>query len=53
MSAYIISNLDVHDEAKLAVMGEFWKTGEKIARERKRTDDVAVNTSYYGHQKEK
>ena len=46
-------NPELDDEAKLAVMGEFWKTGEKIARERKRTDEVAVNTSYYGHQKEK
>jgi len=28
-------------------------TGERIARERKRADDVAVNTSYYGRRKEK
>jgi 4-hydroxy-3-polyprenylbenzoate decarboxylase len=46
-------NPELDEEAKLAAAGDFWKTGEKIARERKRTDEVAVNTSYYGHQKEK
>ncbi len=45
------SELDV--EAQLAVAGRFWETGEKIAHERKGTDKVAVNTSYYGRQKGK
>jgi hypothetical protein len=46
-------NPELDEEAKLAIAGEFWRTGEKIARQRKRTDEVAVNTSYYGQQKEK
>jgi UbiD family decarboxylase len=46
-------NSELDEEAKLAVAGDFWQTGEKIARERKSTDEVAVNTSYYGHQKKK
>jgi len=46
-------NPELDEEAKLAVAGEFWKTGEKIARQRRRTEDVPVNTSYYGHRKEK
>lgn len=46
-------NPELDVEAKLAVAGEFWRTGEKIAGERRRTDEMAVNTSYYGHQKEK
>ena len=46
-------NPELDEEAKLATAGEFWQTGKKIARERRRTEDVPVNTSYYGHQKEK
>ena len=46
-------NPELDEEAKLAVAGEFWQTGKKIALERRRTEDVPVNTSYYGHQKEK
>jgi UbiD family decarboxylase len=46
-------NPELDEEAKLAIAGEFWQTGEKIALERRRTDDVPLNTSYYGHQKEK
>jgi 4-hydroxy-3-polyprenylbenzoate decarboxylase len=46
-------NPELDEEARLAVAGEFWRTGEKIARQRKRADEVAVNTSYYGHGKEK
>jgi 4-hydroxy-3-polyprenylbenzoate decarboxylase len=46
-------NPELDIEAQLAVAGKFWETGEKIARERKRADEVAVNTSYYGRQKEK
>jgi UbiD family decarboxylase len=46
-------NPELDEEAKLAIAGEFWRTGEKIAGQRKRSDEVAVNTSYYGHQKEK
>jgi 4-hydroxy-3-polyprenylbenzoate decarboxylase len=46
-------NPELDEEAKLATAGEFWQTGKKIAAERRRTEDVAVNTSYYGHQKQK
>jgi 4-hydroxy-3-polyprenylbenzoate decarboxylase len=46
-------NPELDIEAQLAVAGKFWETGEKIARERKRADEVAVNTSYYGRQIEK
>ena len=46
-------NPELDEEAKLAVAGEFWQTGKKIAGERRRADEVPVNTSYYGHQKEK
>jgi UbiD family decarboxylase len=46
-------NPELDEEAKLATAGEFWQTGKKIAGERRRTEDVPVNTSYYGHQKEK
>jgi 4-hydroxy-3-polyprenylbenzoate decarboxylase len=46
-------NPELDAEAQLAVAGKFWETGEKIATERKHANDVAVNTSYYGHQKEK
>ena len=46
-------NPELDEEAKLAVAGEFWQTGKKIAGERRRTDEVPVNTSYYGQQKQK
>jgi 4-hydroxy-3-polyprenylbenzoate decarboxylase len=46
-------NPELDEEAKLATAGEFWQTGKKIAGERRRTEDVPVNTSYYGQQKEK
>jgi UbiD family decarboxylase len=46
-------NPELDEEAKLATAGEFWQTGKKIAGERRRTVDVPVNTSYYGHQKPK
>jgi hypothetical protein len=46
-------NPELDEEAKLAVAGDFWQTGQKIVLERRRTDEVPVNTSYYGHQKEK
>jgi UbiD family decarboxylase len=46
-------NSELELEAELALAGNFWETGEKIARERKRTDEVAVNTSYYDRRKEK
>ncbi len=46
-------NSELDEEAKLATAGEFWKTGAKIAKQRRRADDIAVNTSYYGHQKHK
>ena len=46
-------NRELDEEAALATAGEFWTTGKTIARERRRTEDVPVNTSYYGHQKPK
>jgi 4-hydroxy-3-polyprenylbenzoate decarboxylase len=46
-------NPELDEEAKLATAGDFWQTGKKIAGERRRTVDVPVNTSYYGHQKPK
>jgi 4-hydroxy-3-polyprenylbenzoate decarboxylase len=46
-------NPELDEEAKLATAGEFWQTGQKIAGERRRTEAVPLNTSYYGHQKEK
>jgi UbiD family decarboxylase len=46
-------NPELDEEAELATAGEFWQTGKKIAAERRRTEDVPVNTSYYGHQKQK
>jgi 4-hydroxy-3-polyprenylbenzoate decarboxylase len=46
-------NPELDAEAELAVAGKYWETGEKIAHERKSTDEVAINTSYYGQQKEK
>jgi 4-hydroxy-3-polyprenylbenzoate decarboxylase len=46
-------NPELDAEAKLAAAGEFWKTGEKMAHERRRAAEVSPNTSYYGHQKEK
>jgi 4-hydroxy-3-polyprenylbenzoate decarboxylase len=46
-------NPELDEEARLATAGEFWKTGERIAAERRRTEEVPVNTSYYGHQKQK
>jgi 4-hydroxy-3-polyprenylbenzoate decarboxylase len=46
-------NPELDEEAKLATAGEFWQTGQKIAGERRRTEAVPLNTSYYGHQKAK
>jgi UbiD family decarboxylase len=46
-------NPELEEEAKLAIAGEYWQTGNKIAGERRRTEEVPVNTSYYGHQKQK
>ena len=45
-------NAELDEEASLAVAGEFWKTGEKIAGERQPTSAVPLNTSYY-HQPKK
>jgi 4-hydroxy-3-polyprenylbenzoate decarboxylase len=46
-------NPELDEEAKLATAGEFWQTGKKILGERRRTEEVPLNTSYYGQQKEK
>jgi UbiD family decarboxylase len=44
---------ELDEEAKLATAGEFWKTGEKFATERRRADDIPPNTSYYEQPKQK
>lgn len=44
---------ELDEEAKLATAGEFWKTGEKFAAERRRAEDIPPNTSYYEQQKQK
>ena len=44
---------ELDEEAKLATAGEFWKTGEKFATERRRAEDIPPNTSYYQQQKQK
>ena len=35
-------------EAALATRGEYWKTGTKIARQRRSTRDILPNESFYG-----
>jgi UbiD family decarboxylase len=39
---------ELDEEAELAVRGDYWKTGEKIAGQRRSTDDIPMNTSFYG-----
>ena len=46
-------NEELDNEAKLAAAGDFWETGKKIATERRPTSEMPVNSSYYGHKKEK
>ena len=41
-------NAELEQEAALATRGEFWKTGVKIARQRRRTTEILPNTSFYG-----
>ncbi len=41
-------NEELEQEAALATRGEYWKTGAKIARQRRSTRDILPNTSYYG-----
>jgi 4-hydroxy-3-polyprenylbenzoate decarboxylase len=38
-------NAELDEEARLAASGDYWRTGEKIARERRRTSDTPLNTS--------
>lgn len=40
-------NEELDQEARLATQGDFWQTGEKIARQRRSTKDTTPNTSYY------
>ena len=42
---------ELDEEAQLATAGEFWRTGEKIARQRRRARECAPNTSYYENKK--
>ena len=44
-------NSELDKEARLAVAGEFWNTGEKSARERRSTGEIQPNTSYYSKRK--
>jgi 4-hydroxy-3-polyprenylbenzoate decarboxylase len=41
-------NEELEEEARLAVAGDYWQTGEKIARQRRRTSEIPPNTSFYG-----
>ena len=45
-------NAELDREATLATQGDFWETGEKIARQRRSTKDAAPNTSFYQHEKD-
>ncbi|HXG52152.1 MAG TPA: UbiD family decarboxylase [candidate division Zixibacteria bacterium] len=45
-------NDELEEEARLAVAGEFWKTGEKIAGQRRPAKETPVNASYYGEPKD-
>jgi len=38
---------ELDSEAELAVAGDYWRTGKKIAQERKSTQEIPPNTSYY------
>jgi 4-hydroxy-3-polyprenylbenzoate decarboxylase len=42
---------DLDQEAELAVRSEYFQTGEKIAKQRARLDDVWINSSFYGEKK--
>lgn len=46
-------NTELDEEARLAVSGHYWKTGEKIARQRKSTKEIPPNTSFYAQEKSK
>ena len=45
-------NKELDAEAILATRGEYWKTGVKIAKQRRSTKDMAPNTSFYGQEEE-
>ena len=38
-------------EASLAALGDYWQTGAKSAEERRSTQEIPPNTSYYAKQK--
>jgi 4-hydroxy-3-polyprenylbenzoate decarboxylase len=46
-------NAELDEEAALATAGDHWKTGEKNSRQRRSTQEIAPNTSYYRGQKDK
>ncbi|MFQ5849490.1 MAG: UbiD family decarboxylase [Candidatus Binatia bacterium] len=46
-------NSELDEEARLAAAGDYWKTGERIARERLTAREIPPNTSYYRRQKGK
>ncbi len=41
-------NAELDEEAALAVKGDYWQTGDKFARQRRSTDELQMNTSFYG-----
>lgn len=46
-------NSELDEEAALAVAGDYWKTGEKFAHQRRSAREIPPNTSYYHHEKGK
>lgn len=46
-------NEELDEEAALAAAGDYWRTGEKFARERRSTKEIPPNTSYYGQKDKK
>ncbi|MGH7825052.1 MAG: UbiD family decarboxylase [Candidatus Binatia bacterium] len=45
-------NSELDEEAALAVAGDYWKTGEKLAVQRRSAQEIPLNTSYYHEKKD-
>ena len=45
-------NEELEREAALATRGEYWKTGTKIARQRRSTKEILPNESFYGEEED-
>jgi UbiD family decarboxylase len=41
-------NPELDLEAEMAVRGDYWQTGEKFAGQRRSTDEIQMNSSFYG-----